>query len=194
MTIEMATFGGGCFWCTEAVFQQLRGVKSVDSGYSGGTLESPSSEQVSEGNSGHAEVVRLSFDSSLVSYRTLLEIFFATHDPTTLHRQGSDVGSQYRSIIFTHSEEQDAMAQKVMNEIACVWDAPLVTELRSAPQFYLAEEYHQNYFKLNGHQSYCSLVVAPKVQIAREYARVSAAGPARGKKFNYSGYMNAMLN
>ncbi|MCX7220215.1 MAG: peptide-methionine (S)-S-oxide reductase MsrA [Burkholderiales bacterium] len=194
MAIEMATFGGGCFWCIEAVFQQLRGVKGADSGFAGGTVAHPNSEQVAEGNTGHAEVVRVSFDNTVVSYRTLLEVFFAVHDPTTLNRQGSDIGSQYRSVIFTHSPEQTAMAEKVMDELACVWDAPLVTEVLAVPSFYLAEEYHQNYFKLNAHQSYCCMVIAPKVQIAREYASHRVAGSVRTKKFNYSGHMNVTLN
>lgn len=194
MAIEIATLGGGCFWGTEAVFQQLRGVKGADSGYAGGTVAHPSSEQVAEGNTGHAEVVRISFDNTVISYRTLLEILFEVHDPTTLHRQGNDVGKQYRSVIFTHSLEQEKMARKVMEELACVWDAPLVTELLPVPAFYLAEEFHRNYFKLNAHQSYCSLVVAPKVQIARDYASQRVAGPGREKKFNYSGHMNATLN
>ncbi|CAN5740262.1 peptide-methionine (S)-S-oxide reductase MsrA [soil metagenome] len=169
MALEIATFGGGCFWCTEAVFQQIRGVKLVEPGYSGGHIDYPSVEQISEGNTGDAEVVRMIFDTAVVSYRSLLELFFIIHDPTTLNRQGSDVGVQYRSVIYFHTPEQEATAQQVMQQIAHVWEAPLVTELAPAPGFYIAEDYHHNYYKLNTQQEYCTLVVAPKVYKARQF-------------------------
>ena len=163
MTTEIATVGGGCFWCLEAVYQQLAGVSLVESGYAGGKNPQPTYEQVCGGNTGHAEVVRLHFDPSIVSYRDILEIFFNIHDPTTLNRQGNDVGTQYRSVIYTHSDAQMAMARQVLAEMAQVWDAPIVTELTESPVFYCAEDYHQNYFVNHPLQSYCAFVVAPKV-------------------------------
>ena len=163
MAIEIATLGGGCFWCTEAVYQQLNGVETVESGYSGGRIPDPTYEQICEGNTGHAEVIRLQFDNTIVSYRDILEIFFTIHDPTTLNRQGNDVGTQYRSVIYTHSAEQMATAREVIAAMAHVWDAPIVTELAEAPLFYRAEDYHQNYFINHPMQSYCAFVVAPKV-------------------------------
>ncbi len=168
MTMEMATIGGGCFWCTEAVYQQLIGVEKVVSGYSGGRIPDPTYEQICEGNTGHAEVIRIQFDSTIVSYRDILEIFFTIHDPTTLNRQGNDVGTQYRSVIYTHSAEQMATAREVIAAMAHVWDAPIVTELQEAPAFYPAEEYHQNYFLNHPMQSYCAFVVAPKVSKFRQ--------------------------
>ena len=163
MTTEIATLGGGCFWCLEAVYKELRGVQQVESGYSGGHVVDPVYEQVCDGSTGHAEVVRIHFDPAVVSYRDLLEIFFTIHDPTTLNRQGNDVGTQYRSVIFTNSPEQMATAKQVMAAMAHVWDAPIVTELAEAPAFYQAEAYHQNYFADHPMQSYCAFVVAPKV-------------------------------
>ena len=163
MTTEIATLGGGCFWCLEAVYQELQGVEKIESGYSGGELIAPSYEQICEGDTGHAEVVRIYFDPAVVSYREILEIFFTIHDPTTPNRQGNDVGSQYRSVIYTHSAEQMAMARQVIAEMAGVWDAPIVTELAEAPVFYPAEAYHQDYFVNHPLQSYCAFVVAPKV-------------------------------
>jgi peptide-methionine (S)-S-oxide reductase len=168
MTMEMATVGGGCFWCTEAVYQQLIGVDKVESGYSGGRILNPTYEQICEGNTGHAEVIRIHFDNTIVSYRDILEIFFTIHDPTTLNRQGNDVGTQYRSVIYTHSDEQMATAREVIAAMAQVWDAPIVTELQEAPIFYPAEDYHQNYFRSNPMQSYCAYVVAPKVSKFRQ--------------------------
>ncbi len=168
MTMEMATIGGGCFWCTEAVYQQLIGVEKVVSGYSGGHIPDPTYEQICEGNTGHAEVILIQFDSTIVSYRDILEIFFTIHDPTTLNRQGNDVGTQYRSVIYTHSAEQMATAREVIAAMAHVWDAPIVTELQEAPVFYQAEEYHQNYFLNHPMQSYCAFVVAPKVSKFRQ--------------------------
>ena len=169
MTLEIATFGAGCFWITEAVFQQIRGVKSAEPGYCGGHIKYPSSEAVSEGYTGHAEVVQLHFNPTVVSYRVLLETFFAIHDPTTINRQASDVGPQYRSAIYFHTPEQEAIAQRVMSEVASSWENPIVTELSSASEFYPAEEYHQNYFKLNCQQEYCAVVVAPKVAQVRSF-------------------------
>jgi len=168
MTMEMATVGGGCCWCTEAVYQQLIGVDKVESGYSGGRILNPTYEQICEGNTGHAEVIRIHFDNTIVSYRDILEIFFTIHDPTTLNRQGNDVGTQYRSVIYTHSDEQMAIATEVIAAMAQVWDAPIVTELQEAPIFYPAEDYHQNYFRSNPMQSYCAYVVAPKVSKFRQ--------------------------
>lgn len=160
---EIATVGGGCFWCVEAVFQRVRGVRLVESGYSGGKITNPTYEQICRGDSQHAEVVRLHFDPSVISYKEILEIFFTTHDPTTLSQQGNDVGTQYRSVIYTHSEEQMQIAQQVTKDMAAAWDAPIVTELQEAPIFYVAEDYHQDYFLNNPNQPYCAYVVAPKV-------------------------------
>jgi len=163
MTTDIATLGGGCFWCLEAVYQQLNGVELVESGYSGGHSAHPTYEQVCSGTTGHAEVVRIAFDPACVSYREILEIFFTIHDPTTLNRQGNDVGTQYRSVIYFHSAAQHEIAQQVIAEMANVWDAPLVTELAPAGVFYKAEASHQNYFQNNPMQSYCAFIVAPKV-------------------------------
>ena len=165
---EFATIGGGCFWCTEAVFQQMRGVRKVESGYSGGAVHNPTYEQICTGKTGHAEVVRLEFEPAVISYKELLEIFFTIHDPTTLNRQGNDAGTQYRSVIYFHDAEQKATAQQVMKAMTEVWDDPIVTELSEAPMFYIAEAYHQNYFCQNPQQGYCSVIVAPKVAKARK--------------------------
>jgi peptide-methionine (S)-S-oxide reductase len=166
--LQTATLGGGCFWCTEAVFQQTRGVQQVESGYTGGQVHQPSYEQICTGRTGHAEVVRLQFDPAVISYEDILEIFFTIHDPTTLNRQGADTGTQYRSVIYFHDEQQKQIAQKVMQRAAAVWDDPIVTELSPAPMFYVAEAYHQNYFRQNPQQGYCAFVVAPKVAKARK--------------------------
>ena len=168
MATEVATLGGGCFWCTEAVFQQLKGVTHVESGYTGGKIPNPNYEMICTGATGHAEVVRLEFDPAVVSYRDILEVFFTTHDPTTLNRQGNDKGTQYRSVIYYHSPEQEKLARKVMAEMAHVWDAPIVTELSPATTYYKAEDYHQNYFRQNPSQGYCAFVVAPKVSKFRQ--------------------------
>jgi len=168
MAMEIATLGGGCFWCTEAVFQQLKGVQAVESGYTGGQVENPVYEQICEGTTGHAEVVRLTFDPAVVSYREILEVFFTIHDPTTLNRQGNDVGTQYRSVIYYHSPEQQDTAKQVISEMANVWDAPIVTELSPAETYYKAENYHQNYFRMNPMQGYCAFIVAPKVSKFRK--------------------------
>ncbi|WP_107873964.1 peptide-methionine (S)-S-oxide reductase MsrA [Pseudoduganella sp. UC29_71] len=160
---EVAVLGGGCFWCTEAVYLEVRGVHSVESGYTGGQQPNPTYEQVCTGATGHAEVVRIEFDPAVISYRDLLEIFFTIHDPTTLNRQGNDVGTQYRSVIYYQSPEQEATARQVIAEMAVVWDAPIVTELSPAQPYYKAEDYHQNYFEQHPLQGYCAFVVAPKV-------------------------------
>lgn len=168
MAIETATLGGGCFWCTEAVFQQLKGIETVESGYTGGHVPQPTYEQICDGTTGHAEVVRLTFDTTLINYREILEIFFTIHDPTTLNRQGNDVGTQYRSVIYFHSPEQQETAKHVIAEMANVWDAPIVTELSPTETYYKAEDYHQNYFRQNPMQGYCAFVVAPKVAKVRK--------------------------
>ena len=163
MAIETATLGGGCFWCLEAVYQELKGVQHVESGYSGGQVVNPRYEQVCEGTTGHAEVVQVRFDTDVVSYREILEIFFTIHDPTTLNRQGNDIGTQYRSVIYYHDDAQRETAAQVIAEMANVWDAPIVTELAPLPDYYKAEAYHQNYFRQNPMQGYCAYIVAPKV-------------------------------
>ena len=161
----LATLGGGCFWCLEAVFQELRGVERVVSGYAGGTVPNPSYEDVCTGRTGHAEVVQVTFDPAVLSYRDLLRVFFSIHDPTTLNRQGPDVGTQYRSVIFHHGPEQERVAREVIAELGGkgIWDAPIVTEVAAAPPFYPAEPYHQEYFRRNPGQGYCRVVIAPKV-------------------------------
>jgi peptide-methionine (S)-S-oxide reductase len=160
---EVAILGGGCFWCTEAVYLEARGVTRVESGYMGGHQPDPTYEQVCAGTSGHAEVVRVEFDPEQISYRDILEVFFTIHDPTTLNRQGNDVGTQYRSVIYYTSPEQENVARHVIAEMAAVWDAPIVTELTAAQTWYKAEDYHQDYFKQHPLQGYCAFVVAPKV-------------------------------
>jgi peptide-methionine (S)-S-oxide reductase len=177
MATETATLGGGCFWCLEAVYQELKGVQLVESGYTGGHVPNPTYEQVCDGTTGHAEVVRLNFDPDVVSYREILEVFFTIHDPTTLNRQGNDVGTQYRSAIYTHSPQQQETARQVIAEMANVWDAPIVTEVSPAGAYYKAEDYHQNYFKQHPLQGYCAFVVAPKVAKFRKiFAEKLGAG------------------
>jgi peptide-methionine (S)-S-oxide reductase len=162
---ELATLGGGCFWCLEAVYVRLEGVEQVVSGYAGGDVPNPSYRQVTTGATGHAEVVQLTYDPQVVSYKEILEVFFAIHDPTTLNRQGADVGTQYRSIILYHDEEQKEIAEQVIKEIeqAEIWDDPIVTQVEPLTAFYEAEEYHQDYYKKNPGQGYCQVVIAPKV-------------------------------
>jgi peptide-methionine (S)-S-oxide reductase len=162
---ETATLGGGCFWCLEAVFTELRGVEKVVSGYAGGHTANPTYKEVCSGTTGHAEVVQVTFDPAVVSFRELLEVFFTIHDPTTLNRQGADVGTQYRSAVFYHTPEQKETAEQVVAELTAssVWDKPIVTQLASLDAFYPAEEYHQEYFARNPYQPYCQVVVAPKV-------------------------------
>ncbi|CDM64602.1 peptide-methionine (S)-S-oxide reductase MsrA [Pyrinomonas methylaliphatogenes] len=162
---ELATLAGGCFWCLEAVFSEVRGVERVISGYTGGHVPNPTYQQVCTGMTGHAEAVQITFDPQQISYKELLEIFFAIHDPTTLNRQGADIGTQYRSAIFYHSPEQREIAEEMIAalERAQVWDRPIVTEIAPAAAFYPAEDYHQGYFRKNPDQPYCQVVVAPKV-------------------------------
>jgi peptide-methionine (S)-S-oxide reductase len=164
-TMEQATLGGGCFWCLEAVFEQLQGVQKVESGYSGGSLADPSYEHVCSGRTGHAEVVQITFDPSKTSYSDVLDVFFAIHDPTTLNRQGADVGTQYRSVVFYHTPAQKETAEKKIAELnaANIWDAPIVTEVAPLKAFYQAENYHQKYFQDNPGQPYCQAVISPKV-------------------------------
>ncbi len=168
--IEIATLAGGCFWCLEAVFLELRGVETVQSGYAGGTVPHPTYEQVCTGATGHAEAVQVTFDPAVISYRELLEIFFTIHDPTTLNRQGADVGTQYRSAIFYHSPEQRTKAEAVIAglEGERVWDAPIVTQVVPFEAFYPAEEYHRDYYRRNADQGYCRIVIAPKVSKLRK--------------------------
>ena len=162
---EVATLGGGCFWCVEAVFDDLRGVESVESGYSGGKAANPSYNDVCSGTTGHAEVIQITFDPKVVSFKEILEVFFTVHDPTTLNRQGADVGTQYRSVIFYHSDQQKAVAEQVIKEIndAKIWNGSIVTEVSPFEAFYVAENYHQEYYKNNGGQPYCRFIIEPKV-------------------------------
>lgn len=164
--LETATLGAGCFWCVEAIFQGLNGVQSVVSGYAGGTVEHPSYQQVCTGVTGHAEAVQITFDPELVSFEDLLYVFWRTHDPTTLNRQGVDVGTQYRSVIFYHDEQQKAVAEKSKadTEASGLWPDPIVTEITPFRGFYQAEDYHQNYYRDNPNQPYCRVVIDPKIQ------------------------------
>lgn len=165
MSTSTATFGSGCFWCTEAVFQQLRGVSSVVSGYSGGEAPNPTYQAVCTGTTGHAECIQLKYDPEVVSFRELLDVFFRTHDPTTLNRQGADTGTQYRSVIYFHDEQQQSLAETYRDELnaAGVFSDPIVTEISPAADFFPAEGYHQNYFVQNPEQAYCMAVIAPKL-------------------------------
>ena len=171
--MEVATLGGGCFWCIEAVFGEVEGVVSVLPEYSGGQVANPTYEEVSTGTTGHAEVVQVTFDPEIISYRELLEIFFAMHDPTTLNRQGNDVGTQYRSVIFYHNGEQKATAEKLIEELnkAKIYNAPIVTKVEPFKAFYKAEEYHRDYFKRHPEQPYCKLVISPKIAKLRKKYR-----------------------
>jgi peptide-methionine (S)-S-oxide reductase len=164
-TQELATLGGGCFWCIEAVFEQVVGVTKVQSGYTGGATPNPGYRQVCNGDTGHAEVVQVTFDPGVISYRDILRVFFAIHDPTTLNRQGADAGTQYRSVIYYHSPEQKQIAGDVIRELDAekIWASPIVTELSPATTFYVAEEYHQEYYRSNPEQGYCQYVIDPKV-------------------------------
>jgi peptide-methionine (S)-S-oxide reductase len=161
-----ATFGSGCFWCTEAVFELVKGVVKVESGYSGGSVPNPTYETVCSGLTGHAEVVRVYYDLSVISYEQLLEIFWTTHNPTTLNRQGADVGTQYRSVIFYHDEEQKKLAEEYKKKLddAKIWENPIITEISPFTKFYKAEDYHQNYYDNNPYQGYCSFVITPKIE------------------------------
>ena len=169
---EVATLGGGCFWCTEAVFEEIQGIEGVVSGYAGGEVENPTYRQICTGRTGHAEVVQVTFNPDVISYREILQIFFTTHDPTTLNRQGADAGTQYRSVVFYHDDEQKRIAEEVIQafEDNDVWNDPIVTQVDPLPTFYPAEDYHQNYFAQNPNQPYCQAVIAPKVsKLRRQY-------------------------
>lgn len=163
--MEKATFGAGCFWCIEAIFQNLKGVERVVSGYTGGTIKNPTYKQVCDGNTGHAEVAQITYDPGEITFEELLEVFWKTHDPTTLNRQGNDIGTQYRSAIYYHTAEQKEIAQGIKQRLSeeKIWDRPIVTEISPLDVFYAAEDNHQNYFNQNGSQPYCQLVVKPKV-------------------------------
>jgi peptide-methionine (S)-S-oxide reductase len=176
--VETATFGNGCFWCTEAVFQQIKGVKSVASGYTGGAVPNPTYEQVCNGTTGHAEAIQLTYDPKVVTYPELLEVFWRSHDPTTLNRQGNDVGTQYRSAIFYHSDRQRELAERYKRKLdeAGVYSSPIVTEIVPAAVFYPAEAYHQNFFNENPRQGYCRAVVGPKVEKIRAVFRGRLVG------------------
>lgn len=170
MATETATLGGGCFWCLEAVFDELNGVTDVVSGYGGGARPNPTYEAVCSGTTGHAEVIQVKFDADVISYADILHVFFAIHDPTTLNRQGGDVGTQYRSVIFTHSPEQKTAAEQVIRELTAekLWANPVVTQVADAPIFYAAEDYHQEYWARNPQAGYCQVVVGPKVSKFRK--------------------------
>ena len=169
--LQTATLAGGCFWCLEAVFDEIKGVHGVESGYAGGAMPNPSYRAVCNGDTGHAEVVQVHFDPSLVSYKDLLNVFFAIHDPTTLNRQGADVGTQYRSSIFYHDDEQKKTAEELIKDLNAqkIWDHPIVTQVEKLDKFYMAEDYHQEYFVNNPYQPYCMAVVAPKVSKFRKH-------------------------
>ncbi len=162
---EYATLGGGCFWCIEAIFEELKGVESAISGYSGGSVKNPSYREVTSGRTGHAEVVQIKYDPDQISYKQILEVFFHLHDPTTLNRQGADVGTQYRSVIFYQNEQQEKIAKEVFDLIdnSDLWKDPLVTEIKPLEEFYVAEDYHQDYFDNNPNQPYCAFVIGPKL-------------------------------
>lgn len=169
--LQTATLAGGCFWCLEAVYDEIKGVHSVESGYAGGHMDNPTYRAVCNGDTGHAEVVQVHFDPNIVSYRDLLNVFFAIHDPTTLNRQGADVGTQYRSAIFYHDDEQKKIAEELIKDLNSqkIWDRPIVTEVTKLDKFYMAEDYHQEYFAKNPYQPYCMAVVAPKVSKFRKH-------------------------
>jgi len=168
---DIATLAGGCFWCLESIFKELRGVEQVVSGYSGGKVVNPSYRQVCTGTTGHAEAIQITFDPKVISFKDILEVFFSVHHPTTLNRQGADVGTQYRSAIFYDNPQQKATAEQVINELdaAGIWDSPIVTEIRPLEAFYPAEDYHQEYFKRNSAQPYCEAVIAPKLAKFRKH-------------------------
>lgn len=169
--LQTATLAGGCFWCLEAVFDEIKGVQGVESGYAGGHVPNPTYRAVCNGDTGHAEVVQVRFDPNVVSYRDLLNVFFAIHDPTTLNRQGADVGAQYRSAIFYHNDDQKMIAEELIESLNAqkIWDSPIVTQLAPLDKFYAAEDYHQEYFARNPYQPYCMAVVAPKVSKFRKH-------------------------
>lgn len=173
--LQKATFGGGCFWCVEAVFQRLKGVTAVESGYAGGKTTNPTYRDICSGTTGHAEVIQFTFDPAIIRFDDLLTVFWHTHDPTTLNRQGNDVGTQYRSVIFYHDEEQrkQAEASKKETDASDLWPDPIVTEISPLPEYYTAEEYHQNYYNDNPGQMYCSIVIPPKIaKLEREFSHL----------------------
>jgi peptide-methionine (S)-S-oxide reductase len=172
-SIEVATLGGGCFWCIEAAFQEIRGIINVESGYAGGTTASPSYEQVCTGTTGHAEVVQVTFDPNIISFKDVLDVFFTAHDPTTLNRQGADVGTQYRSVIFYHNEIQKKIAEQTIQKLdaAKVWDDPILTAVEPLKKFYKAEDYHRKYFERHPEAAYCRIVIAPKIAKLRNKYR-----------------------
>ncbi|MDK1028159.1 MAG: peptide-methionine (S)-S-oxide reductase MsrA [Anaerolineae bacterium] len=175
MNTQMATLAGGCFWCLEAVFDEVKGVQSVESGYAGGHVENPDYSAICTGTTGHAEIIQINFDPEIVSYQDLLHVFFGIHDPTTLNRQGGDVGTQYRSAIFYHNDEQKELAEQVIKDLETqnIWDNPIVTTLEKLEKFYIAEDYHQEYFAKNPFQGYCQAVVAPKVtKFRKQYSEM----------------------
>ena len=180
--LEEATFGSGCFWCTEAVFESVRGVERVESGYAGGSVPDPSYEQVCSGTTGHAEVIRITFDPGTISYADLLRIFFATHDPTTLNRQGADVGTQYRSVIFPHSPAQERVAREVIGQLESeqLFDDPIVTTIEPEAEFFPAEAYHHQYYRTNPRQGYCQVVIAPKLAKFRQQFAERLSGDTHG--------------
>jgi len=169
--LQTATLAGGCFWCLEAVYDEIKGVQGVESGYAGGHMDNPTYRAVCNGDTGHAEVIQIHFDPNVVSYRDLLNVFFAIHDPTTLNRQGADVGTQYRSAIFYHDDEQKKIAEELIKDLNAqkIWDRPIVTEVTKLDRFYMAEDYHQEYFARNPYQPYCMAVVSPKVSKFRKH-------------------------
>ncbi len=178
--MKVATLGGGCFWCIEAAFQEIRGVVNVESGYAGGTTASPTYEQVCTGTTGHAEVVQVTFDPNTISFKEILEIFFTVHDPTTLNRQGADVGTQYRSVIFYHNERQKKIAEQIIEKFdaAKVWDDRIVTTVEPLKKFYKAEDYHRKYFDRHPEAAYCKIVIAPKIAKLRNEYREKLKKPS----------------
>lgn len=183
-TVETATLGAGCFWCIEAVFQELKGVEHVVSGYAGGTVENPSYYAVCAGTTGHAEVIQVTFDPTVISFEDLLEVFWRTHDPTTLNRQGPDVGTQYRSVIFYHSEQQRVTAEKSKRETDAsgLWPNPIVTEISPFTNFYAAEDYHQNFYRSNPYQPYCTFMIDPKLRKFRKEFRGKLQESVEGER------------
>ena len=173
-SLETAIFAGGCFWCTEAIFKRIKGVESAVSGYCGGKIENPTYEQVCSGNTGHAEAIQIKFDPKLISFEKLLEVFFKLHDPTTLNRQGNDVGTQYRSAIFYHDEKQKTQAQKAKLQMRIIYKGKIVTEIAPFSNFYKAENYHQNYFENNKNAPYCQVVINPKIQkLYKDFGKIT---------------------
>jgi len=168
--VEIATLGGGCFWCLEAIYNELKGIIKVESGYAGGTVPNPTYKQVCTGTTGHAEVIQITYDPNIITFKEILQIFFTIHDPTTLNRQGNDVGTQYRSIILYHNQNQKQTAEQVINDITKqnIWNSSIVTQIEPYNIFYKAEDYHQEYYKKNSEQSYCRIIISPKIAKLRK--------------------------